>query len=239
MDHANPLPGYREKLSGIYSENFNGYLYFGFANAVALAGIVGSLFMLREPSAIAWLTIPATFVFANFAEWLAHKGPMHHKRDFMEMLFERHTMVHHIYFPHTDMTAPNHHHWGYVLFPWWAIFLVYLTAAPFALLTGYAAGANCGWLFMATGLAYYLLYEWLHLMHHLPPEHPISRTRAAAWLRKHHHHHHDHRLMARHNFNVSFPIADYVLGTAYRENPAADGHAPASPTPVTHTSESK
>lgn len=224
MDTLDSPPGYREKLSGIYSDNFNGYLYFGFANAVALAGIVGSVLMLRAPTPTAWLTIPLTFIFANFAEWLAHRGPMHHKRDFLDMLFERHTMVHHIYFPHTDMTAPNHHHWGYVLFPWWAIFLVYLTAAPFALLTGYVAGPNCGWLFMATGLAYYLLYEWLHLMHHLPPDHPISRTRAAAWLRRHHHHHHNHKLMARHNFNVSFPIADYLLGTTYREQRETPPH---------------
>lgn len=217
MDTAAP---HREKLSGLYPENFNGYLYFGFANAVALAGIAGSLLALRNPSPWEWLTIPVAFLVANCAEWLAHKGPMHHKRDWMEILFERHTMVHHLYFPHEDMTAPNHHHWGYVLFPWWAIFLVYVAAAPLALATGFIAGWNCGWMFMATGLGYYLLYEWLHLMHHLPPDHPVSRMRFAAWLRRHHHHHHNHRLMARYNFNVSFPIADYLLGTAYRDNAA-------------------
>jgi len=211
---------HRERLSSIYPAQFNGYAYFAFANAAALVGIVACLLQLRSPSAAVWLTVPATFVFANFAEWLAHKGPMHHKRDFLEMLFERHTMVHHLYFPHTDMAAPNHHHWGYVLFPWWAIFLVYATTAPFALGAGYLFGANSGWLFFATGLGYYLVYEWLHLMHHLPEEHPISQIPAARWLRLHHHHHHDYKLMARNNFNVSFPIADYVLGTAYRPNAA-------------------
>lgn len=213
---------HRERLAGLYSKNFNGYLYFGFANAAALLGIVASLYQLNTPSAGAWLTVPLTFVFANFAEWLAHKGPMHHKRDLLEMLFERHTMVHHLYFPDTNMAAPNHHHWGYVLFPWWAIFLVYVAAAPFALATGYVFGANCGWLFFATGLGYYLVYEWLHLMHHLPETHPISQNPTARWLRQHHHHHHDFKLMAHKNFNVSFPIADYVLGTAYRANAEKD-----------------
>lgn len=207
---------YRAKHAGLYPARFNGYAYFAFANTVALGGMVFSLMQLQTPSPWAWLTVPAAFLFANFAEWLAHSGPMHHKRDWAEMLFERHTVVHHVYFPHTDMTAPNHHHWGFVLFPWWAIFLVYLSAAPGALLTGWIFGGNCGWLFMATGLGYYLIYEWLHLMHHLPPEHPVARTRVAAWLRRHHTHHHDHRLMARHNFNVSFPIADYVFRTVYR-----------------------
>lgn len=210
-------PPYRAKLSHEYPADFNGYLYFGFANVAALAGIVASLWMLRSPSPWVWLTVPIAFTVANFAEWLSHKGPMHHKRNRLAMLYDRHTLVHHVYFPHEDMTAPNHHHWGYVLFPWWAIFLVYLSAAPMALLTGWLFGANAGWLFMATGLGYYLLYEWLHLMHHLPPDHPISRTRFATWLRQHHTHHHDLRLMAHHNFNVSFPIADYLLGTAYRK----------------------
>lgn len=207
---------HRERLAPLYPANFNGYLYFGFANFAALVGIVAAGLQLRSPSALEWLTVPLAFLFANFAEWLAHKGPMHHKRDLMEILFERHTMVHHLYFPKDDMAAPNHHHWGYVLFPWWAIFLVYVATAPFALATGYLISANCGWMFMGTGVGYYLIYEWLHLMHHLPDDHPVSRLPVVRWLRQHHLHHHDFKLMAHKNFNVSFPIADYVLGTAHR-----------------------
>jgi len=211
------IADYREKHKDLYPAHFNGYFYFAFANVVALAGMAGGLWMLRAPTVWEWLTVPGAFVFANFAEWLAHRGPMHNRRALMDILFERHTLVHHSYFPHTDMSVPNHHHWGYVLFPSWAIFLVFAAAAPVGLVAGVVLGANCGWLFFVTAIGYYLLYEWLHLIHHLPETHAITRSRVGRWLRGHHTHHHNHRLMQRYNFNVSFPIADFVMGTYYRE----------------------
>ena len=37
-----------------------------------------------------------------------------------------------------------------------------------------------------------------------------------AALRRHHHHHHNAARMAKVNFNVTFPLADAVLGTYER-----------------------
>ncbi len=73
--------------------------------------------------------------------------------------------------------------------------------------------ANVGWLFAATAIAYFPLYEWLHLAYHLDPDSPIGRLPGMASLRHHHTVHHDPMRMGRYNFNVSFPIADWVLGT--------------------------
>lgn len=219
-----PIPAHRAKLANLYSPRFNGYAYFGFANAVALAAMAGAAWFLHGVRPLEWLTLPVTFLVANVIEWAAHRGPLHHRRDWMEILFERHTLTHHIYFPHDDMTAHSHREWGYVLFPAWAIFLVLLTAAPLAAAAGWIFGLNAGLLFFIVGVGYYLVYEWLHLIHHLPEEHPVAQVGLFKRLRRHHTYHHHVRLMQRYNFNVTFPIADYLFGTAYRPQttPEAD-----------------
>jgi sterol desaturase/sphingolipid hydroxylase (fatty acid hydroxylase superfamily) len=38
-------------------------------------------------------------------------------------------------------------------------------------------------------------------------------------LRRHHQTHHDPALMAQWNFNITFPVADWFLGTTYRAPP--------------------
>jgi len=42
------------------------------------------------------------------------------------------------------------------------------------------------------------------------------------YLRHHHHVHHNQRLMRDWNFNVTFPIADHLLRTAYKKDDALD-----------------
>ena len=37
-------------------------------------------------------------------------------------------------------------------------------------------------------------------------------------LRRHHTRHHDLALMGRWNFNITFPIADWLFGTYYRDD---------------------
>jgi len=37
-----------------------------------------------------------------------------------------------------------------------------------------------------------------------------------ARLRRHHTLHHDHELMSHYNFNITYPITDWLRGTLYR-----------------------
>jgi sterol desaturase/sphingolipid hydroxylase (fatty acid hydroxylase superfamily) len=90
-------------------------------------------------------------------------------------------------------------------------------AGPISLAFYLLFSPNCGWLFAATGMGYFLTYEFLHFSYHLPDEHWLSRTRLVGALRRHHTHHHDLALMGKWNFNISFPICDALFGTSYRE----------------------
>ncbi|HNR29915.1 MAG TPA: sterol desaturase family protein [Candidatus Hydrogenedentes bacterium] len=212
------LPPYRAKVRGFYhSRWYNGYVYFGATNALALSAITGAALLRDDVQPIEWMFLAAAFLVANLAEWLAHRGPMHRRTWWIAALFDRHTLVHHVYFPHDDMAARDHREWLYVLFPAFAIGLVFATALPLALLAAFLFGRNAGCLFFIVAIGYYLLYEWFHLVYHWPESSRIGRFRIVRALRRHHLVHHHHQLMQRYNFNITFPIWDYLLGSAYRE----------------------
>ena len=93
---------------------------------------------------------------------------------------------------------------------------------PIAFAIGLLFGANAGWIFVVTSSLFMVMYELLHLSYHLPADSFIGRQPLVHWLRRHHARHHDPRLMQRWNFNVTFPIFDYVMGTVAPPGDAKD-----------------
>ena len=91
-----------------------------------------------------------------------------------------------------------------------------LSTGPVSLEDKFLVSHNAGWLFAAVCVGYFLLYEWLHFTYHLSADGPIGRLPFIAALRRHHRAHHDPKLMGDWNFNITFPIADWVMGTIYR-----------------------
>ena len=215
---AGNTPGYRERVRDSYHSGwYNGYVFFGGANVLTLAALAVAAALTEEVRPAEWAILPVAFFVANLVEWLAHRGPMHRRTWWIPILFDRHTLVHHVYFPHDDMAVRDHREWLYVLFPAFAVVLVFAAAAPLAVLAGLLFGWNAGCMFFIVAVGYYLLYEWLHLIYHFPEDSWIGRFRVVQTLRRHHLVHHHRRLMSHYNFNITFPIWDYLLGTAYRE----------------------
>jgi len=66
-----------------------------------------------------------------------------------------------------------------------------------------------------TSMAFFLSYEWLHMAYHMPEDSRIGRMAIIRRLREQHRRHHEPRLMKRWNFNVTFPVFDVILGTAW------------------------
>jgi hypothetical protein len=97
-----------------------------------------------------------------------------------------------------------------VLFPPYVLPLLLVLTAPISVGLWFLA-PNLGWLFVASTLGYYLLYEWLHMFHHWPRDSWLGRRRLIAWLRRPHQLHHDPSVMTKGNFNVSFPLADVLF----------------------------
>lgn len=196
--------------------SYSGGLHFLVVNLLALAAVAGLVLLLEQPTwrELAW--VPGFFVFANFFEWWIHRGPLHHKRPVVGRLYQRHTRTHHVVFTTERMAIDGWRELKVVLFPAWVLPLLLVMVSPLAVGL-YFLSPNLAWLFLASALAYYLVYEWLHTLHHLPAESWIGRRWLVAVLRRHHWRHHDPARMTEGNFNVSFPLADLILRSTLAE----------------------
>jgi hypothetical protein len=196
---------------------YSGVAHFLFTSLGSLAVIVTAAVLVEAPSALELLTVPVTFLFANFVEYQGHKGPMHRPRRGLSLLFERHTQQHHRYYTHDAMSYEGTRDFKMVLFPpVMLLFFLGAVAAPIGTVLFLVASRNVALLYVATAMGYFLAYEWLHFCHHLPPAGLLARIGALRRLREHHLAHHDPARMNHWNFNISFPICDWLLGTRWR-----------------------
>lgn len=198
-------------------KHYSGLFHFLFTSGVSLGPMVYALRSLNHPRAAEWLTVPLTFLYANAVEYFAHKYPMHRRLRFLGLVFQRHALEHHRYYTHDAMSLEDPEDIKMVLFPpILVLFFFGLFAFPAGLVAGRLISPNVGCLFLATAMAYFLNYEWLHLLYHMPETSFFSRLLPVAGLRRHHREHHDMRLMARYNFNITYPLCDWIFGTRHR-----------------------
>ena len=139
----------RDRMIG---PSYSGWLHFAFTTVVSLAFIVFAATRLHAVRPLEWLTIPAAFVFSNFAEYAMHRGPMHHPLPGLAALYERHSRQHHRFYTHDAMGAESPRDFKLVLFPWWVMLLFFGgIATPAAVLLFWIVSANVGWLFAIVG----------------------------------------------------------------------------------------
>ena len=193
---------------------YRGWLHLVFTFGIGGAAMVASILQLDHVRPLEWLAVPLTFLYANFAEYWGHRGPMHHLKRGLRLVYERHTRQHHRFFTDQAMPLDELRDLRAVLFPPILMtFFITAFALPIGLLIAWATTPNVAWLFVATSLAYFLNYEFLHMAYHLPEGHPIAGLPLIGRLKRLHQAHHDPRLMAHCNFNISYPICDALFGT--------------------------
>lgn len=202
---------------GNIGRHYHGRLHFAFTCTMSAVVIGYCLSQLRNVTALEWLTVPLTFIYANLTEYFGHRYVMHHKRRGFGLIYERHARQHHRFFTADSMEFDDARDLKAVLFPAVLVcFFFILFGGPLALVVGWVFGTNAAYLAAATAVAYFLNYELLHLAHHLPATHWISRLPAMRRLRWLHTVHHEPSLMASWNFNVSYPIGDWLFRTLWR-----------------------
>lgn len=196
---------------------------FGVGGAVLLL----CLAQLHAVQALEWLTVPLALVYANLAEYLGHRFPMHRPFRGLGLVYKRHSGQHHRFFTDEAMLIDNRRDLRAVLFPpLLVIFFFGLFGVPVWFVLAWLLSANVAWLFIASGLAYFLNYEVLHLAYHLPEDHWLARQGLVRRLRWLHRLHHDHALMAHANFNITYPVCDWLFGTLRRSTRSDHRHAP-------------
>lgn len=105
---------YRQQCIG---PRYNGWLHFAFTVTMASSIMVLCGMQVRGVTAWEWSTVPLTFLYANFAEYFGHRGPMHHLRPGLRMVYERHTRQHHRFFNESHMAFGDTRDFKAVLFP--------------------------------------------------------------------------------------------------------------------------
>lgn len=178
---------------------------------------VACLLMLDGVRPAEWLTVPIAFLYANLAEYLGHRYVMHRPVPGLGAIYKRHAGQHHRFFTADVMPYDDARDLRAVLFP--PILVVFFFggfALPVGLLLAWLVSANVAWLMVATGVGYYLSYEFLHYAYHARPGSRIARLPGLAVLRRLHTRHHDPAVMAHRNFNITWPIGDLLFGTLDR-----------------------
>ncbi len=168
------------------------------------------------PTGLEWLAVPATILYANMVEYWGHRMAMHRLVPGLALVYRRHAGQHHRFFTDRAMALEGERDFKAVLFPPILVsFFLIAFALPAGWLVAVLTTPNTAYLFVATALAYFLNYELLHLAYHVPDGHWLARVAGVATLRRLHHSHHDPTLMASRNFNITYPIGDFLFGTLH------------------------
>jgi sterol desaturase/sphingolipid hydroxylase (fatty acid hydroxylase superfamily) len=221
VDTAAYRAEFRQKIWPTYS----GRAHFTFTNLVLGALVVALLARLRHVQPLEWLAVPLSFLFANLIEYVAHRYPLHRPYPLGKYIYKAHGIQHHRFFTgdtDANMACDSNRDFFVILFgPVSQSILIGGVGLPAGLLVWGLTTLNVGLLFTATAVGYFLLYEWLHLIYHLPSTNLLTRLPGMRALRQHHLRHHELRLMTKFNFNITFPIFDAVLGTTWHAEESA------------------
>ncbi|WP_454825197.1 fatty acid hydroxylase family protein [Paraburkholderia xenovorans] len=206
---------FRENYKRGISPLYNGVLHI---SVLYLAGAAAIYYCLTHLHAASWewlLVIPV-FIGGNFVEWGMHRFVMHRRIDVFALraIYERHTREHHQYFTDLEPTIDTTKEFRIVFFPW----RVLITLGVAGTILGYAASrlfdANAGYIVFLTMVAQYLVYETFHYCCHVHENWFVRNMPFINTIRRHHTAHHNMGIMMKYNMNLTFPIADWVLGSS-------------------------
>ena len=204
---------YRADIHPLY----NPWLHGAFVLLFGLLAIGLFWSTVHQVQPLEWLAVPLTLLFFNFGVYMVHRHLGHHKKSFARMFYARHAGDHHSFFAPGHMTYDSARDWRVILFPAWLIVVhtLVITLPIWWLLEQF--DANVAGLFGGCLVLGYLTYEVFHACEHLPPENPVTRLPWIRQMRRLHELHHRRELMQERNFNIVFPLMDYLFGTLYWE----------------------
>ncbi|EJM56139.1 sterol desaturase/SRPBCC family protein [Pseudomonas sp. GM48] len=209
--------GFRRRYRADIHPLYNPWLHGAF---VLLFGVLAiSVFWsnVHQVRPAQWLAVPVTLLLFNLGVYMVHRHLGHHRKSFARLFYARHAGDHHSFFTPGHMTYDSARDWRVILFPAWLIVLHTLAVAlPLWWLLKHI-DTNVAGLVGGVLVLGYLAYEVFHACEHLPPHYPITRLPWIRQMRRLHELHHRRELMQERNFNIVFPLMDYLFGTLYWE----------------------
>jgi hypothetical protein len=202
---------YVEQISPWY----NGLVHIGVMYAAGISAIWWCVSRMQGAT-WEWLLVVPVAIAGNFVEWGMHKFVMHRLVDVFALraIYDRHTRQHHQYFTDNEMTVNTTREWRIIFFPWRALFTFMAMGTPFAIALGWLVNPNAGYILMITIIGQYLIYETFHYCCHVRDNWFVRNIPFVNTIRRHHTAHHNYGIMMGRNMNLTFPIADWVMGTS-------------------------
>ena len=164
------------------------------------------------------LALPITLLIANLGVYIIHRYPLHRPYPIIHsQTFSIHTEAHHQFYTNEYVVYEKRDDWFILFFPPLVVLGLVFVYLPiiYHVLPSFLP-MNSVYLVMIGTTLYFILYEIFHYISHLPQDHFLLRIKFLHFIRQHHVHHHNPKLMYTHNFNIVFPIFDYLFGTVYQ-----------------------
>lgn len=111
------------------------------------------------------------------------------------------------------MTYDSSRDWRIVLFPPYALLIFRLLTPPAAVIVGYLWSANTGYPLLMLTPIHYLNYETIHLRCRVRDNRFVRNCPLVNTIRRHDAPHHYQQIMMERNMNLTYPVADWYMGT--------------------------
>ncbi|MBT5808689.1 hypothetical protein HOI18_05455 [Candidatus Uhrbacteria bacterium] len=162
-----------------------------------------------------------SFVFLNLVEYCFHKFVMHrppgagalsglHRR-----IYNRHRKMHHVVFTNVYI-VDDPREASLILLPGLLAPVVIVGLILFSGLIWLIGDMSASLLMISSTTSYFAFYEMCHLVYHLSPTNGVASYWPINKLALFHRSHHVPRWMEKHNFNITVPLWDLILGTLKR-----------------------
>ena len=206
---------FRAQYTAAISPWYNGMVHIAVMYGVGIGAIWWSVGRLTNAT-WEWLVIIPVFLAGNFVEWAMHRYVMHRLVDVFALraIYDRHTRQHHQYFTDNDATIDSIREFRIVFFPWRVLAVFAASGLLFGYLLSLALNANAGYILFITMVGQYLVYETFHFCCHVRENAFVRNMPFINTIRRHHTAHHNQGIMMKYNMNLTFPIADWFMGTS-------------------------
>jgi hypothetical protein len=206
---------FREQYVAQISPWYNGLVHIGVMYGFGIASIVWCVGRMQNAT-WEWLLVIPVAIGGNFIEWGMHKYVMHRLRDVFAVraIYDRHTRQHHQYFTDNDHTIGTIREFRIVFFPWRVLAVLVVAGGLISLAMSAVVNPNAGYVTFITMIGHYMVYETFHFCCHVPENWFVRTMPFVNTIRRHHAAHHNLGIMMHVNMNLTFPLADWFMGTS-------------------------
>lgn len=209
---------FREKYRACIEPWYHGFVHVLVMYTAGISALVYCIRQLQSPT-WEWLLVLPVMLAGNFVEWAMHRYVMHRRIDVFALraIYERHTREHHQYFTDTgyEIDSPfSQQEFRIVFFPWRVLLVLAVGGGAIGGLTAWAFGPDAGYIVFMTMMGHYMVYETFHYCCHVPENALVANLPFVNTIRRHHKAHHNLGIMMHRNMNLTFPVADCLMGTS-------------------------